>query len=281
MSENERLNRAGPFALFLICGLVFFLLSMTFAARIPTAFALTGRISLTAVFLVSALLARRGERFARYREVSYVFFVASFSLLLSWLLGGRILQLLGVTVDTPVGIAVAKLCESALIVAPIIVLIGVSRNDMSLLYLWKGNLRLGLSVGLGTFVIFSGISILQTAGQEIGIERYLAMTPWVLLFVLTNGFMEELLFRGLFLRSYAAFVGPRLANLLTAIIFAAAHVQVTYTPDVPLFVALTFVLSLFWGWLIQRTDSLWGSALSHAGADTLIIVAIFVAYGAA
>jgi len=41
------------------------------------------------------------------------------------------------------------------------------------------------------------------------------------------------------------------------------------------FAAITFVFALVWGYLMQKTGSLWGSALFHAGADTLIIIGIF------
>jgi len=39
-------------------------------------------------------------------------------------------------------------------------------------------------------------------------------------------------------------------------------------------------LSIAWGWLTQKTGSLWGSALFHAGADLLIILPIFSGLGA-
>jgi membrane protease YdiL (CAAX protease family) len=50
---------------------------------------------------------------------------------------------------------------------------------------------------------------------------------------------------------------------------------VTYTADILVFVAITFVFALIWGYLTQKTGALWGSALFHAGADTLIIIGIF------
>jgi membrane protease YdiL (CAAX protease family) len=39
------------------------------------------------------------------------------------------------------------------------------------------------------------------------------------------------------------------------------------------------VLALAWGYVIQKTESLWGSVLFHAGADLLIILGIFETYG--
>ena len=42
-----------------------------------------------------------------------------------------------------------------------------------------------------------------------------------------------------------------------------------------LFVILTFFLGLAWGYVTQRTDSLLGSVLFHAGTDIPIIISIF------
>ncbi len=63
--------------------------------------------------------------------------------------------------------------------------------------------------------------------------------------------------------------------------FALAHMQVGYAPEIVGFLVVTFVLAIVWGWLMQKTGSLWGSALFHAGADLLIILPIFKTLGAA
>lgn len=58
-----------------------------------------------------------------------------------------------------------------------------------------------------------------------------------------------------------------------------AHAPVQYAPNILWFLAILLVLSLAWGYVIQKTESLWGSVLFHAGADLLIIVGIFETYG--
>lgn len=103
----------------------------------------------------------------------------------------------------------------------------------------------------------------------------LSLAPWILIFVLANGFMEELLYRGLFLKWYEPFLGKGMSNLLTAIVFTLLHVPVTYVPDVVQFLSILFPLALIWGYLMQKTDSLWGSALFHAGADCVIVFGIY------
>ena len=116
---------------------------------------------------------------------------------------------------------------------------------------------------------------MQIVGQNISLDMIIPWTPWILIFVLSNGFMEELLFRGLFLKKFTQFFKPWTSNLLIALIFTIAHTQVTYTPDLPIFLIVVFLLALVWGYLMQKTDSIWGSALFHAGADMLIIIGIF------
>lgn len=83
------------------------------------------------------------------------------------------------------------------------------------------------------------------------------------------------MFRGLFLKKFEPLLGAPLSTLLTALVFAIGHAGVTYSADVLVFVAITFGFAMIWGYLMQKTGSLWGSALFHAGADTLIMIVIF------
>jgi membrane protease YdiL (CAAX protease family) len=107
------------------------------------------------------------------------------------------------------------------------------------------------------------------------LEKLMPLWPWILLFVLSNGFMEELLYRGLFLQKYATFLGKGLSTALTVLVFAIMHTQVTYAAQMIQFLAIVLVLSLIWGILIQKSNSLWGAVLFHAAGDCLIIFAAF------
>ena len=70
------------------------------------------------------------------------------------------------------------------------------------------------------------------------------------------------------------------ANLCIALVFTLVHAPVEYAPDILVFLAIVFVLAIAWGYLIQRSGSVWGSVLFHAGADLLIVVGIYSTYGA-
>jgi len=83
--------------------------------------------------------------------------------------------------------------------------------------------------------------------------------------------MEEVLYRGLSLQKYEPFLGKGLSNILTAVVFALMHTRATYAAQMIQFLMIVLVLSLIWGILIQRSDSLWGAVPFHAAGDCLII----------
>ena len=108
----------------------------------------------------------------------------------------------------------------------------------------------------------------------------LTWSPLILVIVLANGVREELLYRGIFLKKYEPVLGLRSSNLLQAIIFSLSHSvagrgNITYTPFLIVLVLQTFLLGLAWGYIMQRTDSMLGSILFHAGSDIAIFLGIF------
>jgi hypothetical protein len=179
------------------------------------------------------------------------------------------------TVETPQGIALAKFSESLLRVVPILVLMPVMGFGWSFLYLKKGRIGIWLPIGIAAWIVFPTIAYLLMPTREVALDKLLPLAPWVLLFVFSNAFMEELLFRGLFLKPYGAFLGRTVSNVLAAVVFTLMHTQVTYAPDLLQFLVIVIVLSLVWGYLIQKTDSLWGAVLFHAAADFVVIFPIF------
>jgi membrane protease YdiL (CAAX protease family) len=182
----------------------------------------------------------------------------------------------GTTIES---IVFNMLISIMIIVVPIILLTKISKNDMSSLYLQKGNTRLGIIIGLLTFSIFL-LTALPTAiyifgGQHIPFDRLIDLLPWILLFIFLNGIREELLFRGLFLKKYGTFLGVDASNVLQALIFSLAHLSTQITLFTFIYLTLTFFLGLAFGAVIQKTDSLLGSIIFHAGADIPLIIAVF------
>lgn len=66
--------------------------------------------------------------------------------------------------------------------------------------------------------------------------------------------------------------------LAVAIVFTITHAPVKYTPNIHLFLIGLISLAMVWGDLMQKTDSIWGSVLFHAGADLVILIGILETY---
>ena len=273
--------RLGLFVLLTICGFLIFALTMTFVPVLPVWANYAARVGF--LFVSGALwwVARDGHRLSRFRPVFFAYFTAVLGLSLGFFFADRGLELFGLTTQTPIGIAVAKFLQASLIVIGILAVARLCGEDLASLYLRKGRLMLGLSVGLITAAALLVLSMLQPAVRALGTAKLVSLAPWILLFVVSNAFMEELLFRGLFLGRYEPLIGKWLTILSTALAFTLAHMQVTYAPKLWVFLLVTLGFSIAWGWLMQKTGSLWGSVLFHAGADLLIILPIFSSFGAA
>jgi len=278
--------RLGRFLILTICGCALFALTMTFAPLLPAWGNYAARGGLI-VLTGSLWLAARGDRPLRaYRSVFFAWFAAVVGLSLAFYLGDPLLARLHLTTNTPTGVAVAKALQALLVVVGVIVTAKLFGESLGSLYIRKGRLLLGVCLGLVGCAVFVGLTFVpggpffQSASTAGSVAKLLPLAPWVLLFVLTNAFMEELLFRGLFVGRYEPLVGKWPALLATAIPFALAHMQVTYTAQVAGFVAFVFVLGLMWGWLMQKSQSIWGSVLFHAGADVAIILPLFQSLGA-
>lgn len=272
-----RTNRLRKSCFFLLAFVVematFAILPLSY--RVPVNQLLPIHAGIAAALLATALLLRRSERGKQYWLVSFALFVAGVAVLSSTLFSARILGPLGLIPSSPAGMAVAKLSESFCRVIPILVLMASAGVDRGAMYLRKGRLALGLGVGTGGFIAFAALAYIPLAKQPGISDTLLSLAPWILMFVLANGFGEELLFRGLLLGRYEPFLGKGLSNLLAALVFTLLHLPVTYVPQVLQFLVVVFPLALLWGYLMQKTDSLWGSALFHAGADCMIVLAVF------
>ena len=272
--------RLGLFALLTICGFLIFALTLTFVPVLPIWGNYAARAGFLVIFGSLWWIARTGHPLSRFRPVFFAYFTAVLGLSLGYFLGDWGLRLFGLTEQTAAGIAVAKFSQASLIVIGVLVTARLCKQDLASLQIRKGNLRVGLSVGLITAAACLFLSLQQPAVRALGTAKLVSLAPWIVLFVVSNGFMEELVFRGLFLGRYEPLIGKWLTVFSTALAFTLAHMQVTYAPDLLGFLLVLLGLSIAWGWLMQKTGSLWGSALFHAGADLLIILPIFSNLGA-
>ena len=269
------------FVLFLACSLLVFVVFSHYYPLFSGWTDIAGRIAVASIFLVAALLSRRSERFRPYWRVWFAFTTACIAISPDYYLGLSkwLLPALRIAGDSPAGWAIDKLESSGLSILVVLLLTLASGDDLRSLYLRRGNLRLGLAVGLIVLVVIIATAIPVTGGffngRDLSWARILPWTPWVLIFVMANALNEELLFRGLFFGRLEPFLGRFAVNLVVAIPFTLMHTGVEYTANLLIFVGMLFPLSLAWGWLLQKTDSLWGSVLFHAAMDIPIVLGLF------
>ena len=185
--------------------------------------------------------------------------------------------------STVSGSVVMQLLETALAIVPILVLARPGGLDLASLYVstrpvgrWL-ILAIATSVAIYAFIATiplrpgSPIQQVLPIGPGLTVTRVLGLTPALLVMALSNGFQEELLFRGLFLQRYAIFFGAGMANVLQSAVFAVAHVDVAYTPMLLLFlVAVVFPLGLLAGYVMRTSNSIFVPAILHGALDILI-----------
>lgn len=279
-TQPNWLQRAGLFVLFLICGLAIIFLGSNFYEIFPTNRNLTYNLIVSAVFLVASLWFKYDKRLNKYWQVTFAFFIASIvypvtSLTADWKSG--VLSRLGVVAAvTSQGTAVDKTFQLLLTVVPILVLVKVSGADLGSIYLKRGNLKMGLSFGALVWFNFATSAFLFFAERFTSMDRLIAAVLWGLIFSFANGFLEELWLRAIFLKRLEPFLGIGGSVLLTSIVFSVIHAGSTYLTPIamPFMLANTFTLGLACGYLMMKSDSIWGPTLIHAAADFFLFVAL-------
>ena len=228
--------------------------------------------------LIVALVLRKSMRLNKYWLLPFAFFVLTVAIGLDFIFAQYLIQYLGVNDLTPIGWALPKLNELFVVLSVILVFTFLSGDQLGSIYIQKGNLKMGYSIGLIGFLFFAVSAIPMASlfnAQDLSLSRILPWIPWILIYVFANATMEELLFRGLFLRKLEPFFGKFVSNLLIAIIFSVIHLSGNLTGDERIFVAFLFPFALLLGYIMQKTDSVWGSILFHAGMDIPVIIGIF------
>lgn len=86
-----------------------------------------------------------------------------------------------------------------------------------------------------------------------------------LLFVVASPVCEEVLFRGITLRGFAADFGPFRAILYTGLLFACVHMKLVQLP-------VLFLLGVYFGLVVWLTGSLWAGILAHAVNNLAVLV---------
>ena len=238
------------------------------------------RIVATAISAVPLLgltiLLYRSERFHKYWEVSFALFSGSFGLFLAWNIPDSPLSVFGASTDTAQGVAVLKFFELLPVALVIIMLTKIVQGSLSPIYIQRGNLRSGLGLGiLLGFVIL--VVYLVLSWSTIDLVKATAALPWLIIFAVSNAFYEELLIRGLFLKRYTALLGTAWGVILSALCYGFFFLGVQSAVGPAPYGALIIIvpLGLLYGFIMQRSDSIWGPVSIHTALDLIFLLGVF------
>lgn len=267
----------------LVINLVGFTVFVVFSHMRPLlddAFDLWGRIILFLLLITTSFLLKQKTQYQAYSSlfITYAIALCAISIDLYLPTSRWFLELINISLDTPLGIALDKLDSTLIIVLTIILFTRINQDRLESIYLKKGKLKQGILIGLITFFFVSIGSYFMAqlfGASQLSIDRIIVWIPWILIFILGNAFNEELLFRGLFLGKIKPFLGSTLTNLSLVLPFVFHHVGVSYTNDALMFLMYLIPLAFLWGYLILKTDSLIASVLFHAATDISVILVIF------
>jgi len=273
------LQRIGLFAAFLICEAAIFIFGSYYFDVFPTNKNLTYNLVVSATFLAGSLWFRYDKRLNRYWQIVFAFFAASVAYPFSAICDGwirAVLNWFAVTTDTSKGQAIEKVCEMLLKTVPILVLVKLAGANFESVFLKRGNIKLGMGIGWLVFFFLATASFMFAAQRFTSVDTLVAAVVWGLVFSFVNSFMEELWLRGIFLKRFDPMLGLNGSGWLTSIIFASMHSFAFYfMPTViPFFFVNTLALGLACGYLMMKSDSLWGAVVIHAASDFFLFVAL-------
>jgi membrane protease YdiL (CAAX protease family) len=247
---------------------------------IPSELRLIVRIVVASILFLSTIILYSTEgSWNKYWKISYALLISSVGLVLTGFFGNWYTLIPGLSLGTVEGISIAKVAEVIPIVVAILIGTWLVERDFTPVFLRGGNLKKTFKIGLLVspvalipFFALGGLTL------SVGLDTIFAWLPWMCLFGFSNAFMEELMIRGLFLKKYNAIFCKNTSLTLTSVIFALFHQAILeYTDPVTFtaFLLVTFFLGIAWGYVMQKSDSIWGAVLAHAIADILFLITVF------
>ena len=258
------------------------------ALLIPNAFSdpngvdpYTARLGAAAILMALPALCMARLRPARALLLALVSVAATYTVLSA---GPQILvDLFGVGLfRSPLGTGDAQVFWASL--AQALLTLGVAALAVRLVPRdWRPALRFHISpCGVAAGVVGSllllgaGLALPAALLGRVGLApvAILRDLPWLGPANGLQAFAQEVQFRGLLLGALERTMPPALANVSQAAVFGLAHLAITYGgPEAP-FVPITFLVGLVFGWLVQRTGSIWPAVIIHAVADIALQFAI-------
>ncbi len=242
---------------------------------------------LAAAYLAITLFARSHAGLHQFWELSFAFSILAVANVLNNSIPGYV----GTAIlhDPPIsgnplastvsGTVTIQLLESLIGIGSVVVLTKLSGRDLGSIYVRTGVIGRWFAFAVIFFVVFyvflatlplrpESPAHLFLPMSTLTLDRFLTLTPALLVVSMSNGFTEEVVVRGLFLQKFNAFFNPPVSNVLQAIIFSSAHAGITYSPSVLLFIVLyVFPLGLATGYLMRATKGLLVPGIFHGALD--------------
>lgn len=267
------INRVVFFLFLLLGGQLIFVFASPYFDVFPTNDDPVFAGALAAVFGLLALVLSRNPAYARYAPPIYALFVAAaanFALVI-----GPFNRF--ITATEPFRqMAQDKVAQFMALVPVIAILTWLVKRDLGWIYIQRGRPQRWLPFGLAGFAAGAAAMVWMLLSNGMSRAGLMAAAPWILVFVAANALMEELWFRGVFLRPFEASVGWAGAMTLTALAYGTSHMNATYFESATgmLFGLGVIGLGLVLAWAIRWADSLWGAVLFHMGMDLVIILPV-------
>lgn len=267
------INRVVFFLFLLLSGQLIFVFASPYFDVFPTNDDPVFAGALTVAFGVLALVMSRNLQYARYAPPVYALFVAA---------AANLALVIGpfnrfITATEPFRqMAQDKVAQFMAIVPVIVILTWLAKRDWGWIYIQRGRPRRWLVFGLAGFAAGAVAMIWMLLSNGMSRESLVTTAPWILIFVVANALMEELWFRGVFLRPYEASVGWAGAMTATALAYGTSHMNATYFESATgmLFGLGVIGLGLILAWGMRWAGSVWGAVLFHMGMDLVIILPI-------
>ena len=272
-TETRPVSRAALFLLLLAGGQLIFVFGSPYFTVFPTNDNVLFSAALVAAFGLLALVLRQRPSLSHYAPPVYALFVAAAANLA--LVIGPFNRFLSATEPYQV-MAEDKIAQFLSIVPVLVILSWLAQRDLGWIYLQRGRPRRWLPFGLVSLAVCAVVMVAMLLWAGMSAGDLLAAAPYILAFVTANAIMEELWFRGVFLRSYETTIGWTGAMVVTALAFGVSHMNATYFESaVGLVFGLGVIgLGVLMAWAMRWGNSLWGSVLFHMGMDLLIILPI-------
>ncbi len=196
----------------------------------------------------------------------------------SWLLAGAGMMLAALLLGKHPDPLLLVLASQAAVALPVLLLLLALRPPALGLgpaapRAWLGGVALGplafvcsLTIN-GVVILFAGLPPKDLPIIDIidGLHQRIGLGGLVLCAAVLPGIVEEALFRGVILTGLRRHLSPAAAVLITALLFAALHLDPwRFLPQL--------TLGLLLGWWTLRSGSCWPAAVAHAVHNAIVLV---------